>query len=77
MKKKRVVITGIGAISPIGKNISEINESLIIGKSGISFKDEYKDLGMRSNIAGGIDLPLSERIDRKLMRVRGETAAAA
>ena len=75
MKKKRVVITGIGAISPIGKNISEINESLIKGKSGISFKDEYKDLGMRSNIAGSIDIPLSEMIDRKLMRFMGETAA--
>ena len=75
MKKKRVVITGIGAISPIGKNISDINESLIKGKSGISFKDEYKDLGMRSNIAGSIDIPLSEMIDRKLMRFMGETAA--
>jgi 3-oxoacyl-(acyl-carrier-protein) synthase len=29
MEKKRVVITGIGAVSPIGKNISEIDESLI------------------------------------------------
>tara|TARA_B100000941_G_scaffold204499_1_gene149067 strand:+ start:2367 stop:2549 length:183 start_codon:yes stop_codon:yes gene_type:complete len=47
MEKKRVVITGIGAVSPIGKNINEINESLIKGKSGISFKEEYKELGMR------------------------------
>ena len=69
MKKKRVVITGIGAISPIGKNISDINESLIKGKSGISFKDEYKDLGMRSNIAGSIDIPLSEMIDLSLIHI--------
>ena len=55
MNKKRVVITGIGAISPIGNNIEQIDESLKKGKSGISFQQEYKDIGMRSNIAGSID----------------------
>ena len=75
MNKKRVVITGIGAISPIGNNIEQIDESLKKGKSGISFQQEYKDIGMRSNIAGSIDIPLSEMIDRKLMRFMGETAA--
>ena len=75
MSKKRVVITGIGAISPIGNNIEQIDESLKKGKSGISFQQEYKDIGMRSNIAGSIDVPLSELIDRKLMRFMGETAA--
>ena len=75
MNKKRVVITGIGAISPIGNNIEQIDESLKKGKSGISFQQEYKDIGMRSNIAGSIDVPLSELIDRKLMRFMGETAA--
>ena len=75
MNKKRVVITGIGAISPIGNNIEQIDESLKKGKSGISFQQEYKDIGMRSNIAGSIDVPLSEMIDRKLMRFMGETAA--
>lgn len=75
MNKKRVVITGIGAISPIGNNIEQIDESLKNGKSGISFQQEYKDIGMRSNVAGSIDVPLSELIDRKLMRFMGETAA--
>ena len=75
MNKKRVVITGIGAISPIGNNTEQIDESLKKGKSGISFQQEYKDIGMRSNIAGSIDVPLSELIDRKLMRFMGETAA--
>ena len=74
MNKKRVVITGIGAIPPIGNNIEQIDESKK-GKSGISFQQEYKDIGMRSNIAGSIDVPLSELIDRKLMRFMGETAA--
>jgi len=36
MKLKRVVITGMGAVTPIGNNIGEFWESLINGKSGAS-----------------------------------------
>ena len=75
MEPRRVVITGIGAVSPIGSNITEVNSSLKEGKSGISFNEEYKELGMRSQIAGSIDIPLPELIDRKLLRFMGETAA--
>ena len=51
MEPRRVVITGIGAVSPIGLNVKEVNSSLKDGKSGISFNEEYKELGMRSHIA--------------------------
>lgn len=36
MKEKRVVITGMGAITSIGKNINEFKESLFNGRCGIS-----------------------------------------
>ena len=75
MEPRRVVITGIGAVSPIGLNVKEVNSSLKEGKSGISFNEEYKELGMRSHIAGSIDISLPELIDRKLLRFMGETAA--
>ena len=75
MEPRRVVITGIGAVSPIGLNVKEVNSSLKDGKSGISFNEEYKELGMRSHIAGSIDISLPELIDRKLLRFMGETAA--
>ena len=75
MELKRAVITGLGAISPIGIGIDEIKNSLVSGKSGITSNPEYKEMGMKSEISGSIDLILSELIDRKLFRFMGETAA--
>ena len=75
MELKRAVITGLGAVSPIGIGISEINKSLLEGKSGIALNSEYKKMGMKSEISGSINLNLSELIDRKLFRFMGETAA--
>jgi len=75
MELKRAVITGLGAISPIGIGIDEITNSLVSGKSGITSNPEYKEMGMKSEISGSIDLILSELIDRKLFRFMGETAA--
>jgi 3-oxoacyl-[acyl-carrier-protein] synthase-1 len=39
---RRVVITGLGIVSPIGNNISEVTESLRAGRSGIIFNEDYK-----------------------------------
>ena len=75
MELKRAVITGLGAISPIGIGIDEIKKSLVSGKSGITSNPEYKEMGMKSEISGSIHLILSELIDRKLFRFMGETAA--
>ena len=72
---KRAVITGIGAISCIGNNISEITKSLKLGTSGICFNESYKELGMRSHISGSINLNLKDLIDRKHLRFMGEAAS--
>ena len=74
---KRAVITGIGAISCIGNNISEITKSLKLGTSGIYFNESYKELGMRSHISGSINLNLKDLIDRKHLRFMGEAASYA
>ena len=74
---KRAVITGIGAISCIGDNISEITKSLKLGTSGIRFNESYKELGMRSQISGSINLNLKDLIDRKHLRFMGEAASYA
>ena len=74
---KRAVITGIGAISCIGNNISEITNSLKLGTSGICFNESYKELGMRSHISGSINLNLKDLIDRKHLRFMGEAASYA
>lgn len=74
---KKAVITGIGAISCIGNNISEITKSLKLGTSGIRFNESYKELGMRSHISGSINLNLKDLIDRKHLRFMGEAASYA
>ena len=52
MKKRRVVITGLGAVSPNGVGLSPFLESLKKGKSGIRFFPELKEMGFSCCIAG-------------------------
>ncbi|WP_317933072.1 beta-ketoacyl-ACP synthase I [Halioxenophilus sp. WMMB6] len=74
---RRVVVTGMGIVSCIGNDIDTVLQSLRDGRSGIKFKEEYKELGFRSHIAGSIDLDLKELIDRKILRFMGSAAAYA
>lgn len=72
---RRVVITGLGIVSSIGTNQAQVIQSLREGRSGITFHQEYADLGFRSHVHGAIDLNLDELIDRKLKRFMGDGAA--
>lgn len=74
---KRVVVTGLGITSCLGLDAETVTESLKAGRSGISFKQEYADLGFRSHVAGSIDIDLKEYIDRKVLRFMGDAAAYA
>jgi 3-oxoacyl-[acyl-carrier-protein] synthase-1 len=75
MSQRRVVVTGLGIVSSIGNNKTEVTEALRAGQSGIEFCQEYADLGFRSHIHGPIRLDLAEHIDRKLLRFMGDGAA--
>ncbi len=72
---KRVVITGFGIVSCLGNDKQTVTESLREGRSGIKFQQEYADMGMRSHVAGSIDIDLDEHIDRKIKRFMGDAAA--
>ena len=72
---KRVVVTGLGIVSSIGNNATEVTDSLKNGKSGIEFCEDYAELGMRSQIAGRVHIDLDEFIDRKQKRFMGDAAA--
>jgi 3-oxoacyl-[acyl-carrier-protein] synthase-1 len=74
---RRVVVTGLGITSCLGTDKETVTESLREGRSGISFQQEHVDMGMKSHIAGSIDLNLSELIDRKQLRFMGHAAAYA
>jgi len=66
---KRVVITGMGIYSTIGKNLEEVRESLYLGKSGIILDPERKALGFRSGLTGYIERPVLKGILPRRMRV--------
>jgi len=74
---KRVVISGIGIVSCLGNDKNAVLESLQQGRSGIKFKQEYADIGMRSHIAGSVDINVDDFIDRKVKRFMGDAAAFA
>ncbi len=72
---RRVVVTGIGIVSSIGNNKSEVIQSLKEGISGIEHSQEYADLGFRSHVHGTVKLNLDDLIDRKVRRFMGDGAA--
>ncbi len=62
----RVVITGIGIYSSIGKNLEEVKDSLIEGKSGIVLDEERKSYGYQSGLTGKLERPnLKGILDRR------------
>lgn len=74
---RRVVISGMGIVSCLGNSYESVADSLKQGKSGISFQQDYADMGMRSQVAGVPDIDLKENIDRKQLRFMGGAAAYA
>ena len=72
---KRVVVTGLGIISSIGVDATEVTESLKNGKSGITFSEEYAFHGFRSQVHGMPKINLSDRIDKRQLRFMGDGAA--
>ncbi|RHZ98568.1 beta-ketoacyl-ACP synthase I [Cereibacter sphaeroides] len=72
---RRVVITGIGIVSPIGNNAAEVEASLRAGRSGISFSEDYAHHGFRSQIHGMPDLVLEDHVDKRDLRFMGAGAA--
>ena len=72
---KRVVVTGMGVVSSLGNDVSEVTQSLKQGKSGIQFCDDYAELGMRSQIAGRVEIDQKELINRRHLRFMGDAAA--
>ena len=74
---KRVVVTGIGIVSSLGNNCREVLESLRQLKSGIAFDESYREMGMRSHVAGNIKIDPKDHIDRKILRFMGNAAAYA
>lgn len=78
---RRVVITGMGIYSCIGKNLEEVRDSLYKGRSGIILDPVRKDYGYRSGLTGYVDKPdLKGKLDRRariMLPEQGEYAYLA
>ncbi len=72
---RRVVITGIGIISPIGNSAAEVEASLRAGRSGIVFAPDYAEHGFRSQVHGMPQIVLEDHIDKRNLRFMGPGAA--
>jgi 3-oxoacyl-[acyl-carrier-protein] synthase-1 len=77
----RVVISGFGIYSTIGKNIEQVKQSLHSGKSGIGIDPRREEFGYRSSLTGIIERPDLKGILPRRMRVgmaeQGEYAYVA
>ena len=72
---RRVVVTGMGIVSSIGNNTSEVLESLRTATPGIVFAEEYAQLGFRCQVHGAPKLDPFEVLDRRTTRFMGKGAA--
>jgi 3-oxoacyl-[acyl-carrier-protein] synthase-1 len=72
---RRVVITGIGIVSSIGNNATEVEASLRAGKSGIVFAPDYAEHGFRCRVHGQPNITLEDHIDKRDLRFMGDGAA--
>ncbi len=77
MNTRRAVITGIGIVSCLGNDKESVTQSLKEGVSGLTEREIYKEMGMRSQVAAAPVIDFKDNIDRKQLRFMGDAAAYA
>lgn len=66
---KRVVITGMGTVNPLGKSVPEFWENIVANKNGLSFVDQFDTTDFPVKIVGAVkDFDSSEYIEKKEAR---------
>ncbi|MGR3484619.1 MAG: beta-ketoacyl synthase N-terminal-like domain-containing protein [Paracoccaceae bacterium] len=74
---RRVVITGLGIVSPIGNSAAEVDAALRAGASGVEASAEMAERGFRSQVAGTLKLDPADHLDKRMLRFMGPGAAYA
>lgn len=72
---RRVAVTGLGIICPIGNSTQQVTDSLHEGRSGITAVEDYRRMGFRSQVAGTLKIDLDTNVDRRARRFMGDGAA--
>jgi 3-oxoacyl-[acyl-carrier-protein] synthase-1 len=65
---RRVVVTGLGIVSSIGNNATEVTESLRNAKSGISFSPDFAEHGFKCQVWGAPKIDVTGMVDRRATR---------
>lgn len=76
-RMRKVVITGMGIVSPLGDTAEEVLNSLQTGKSGVRYWAPYQKLGLRSQVGAFTRIQCKEHIDKRILRFMGDAAAYA
>jgi 3-oxoacyl-[acyl-carrier-protein] synthase-1 len=71
---RRVVITGLGIISPIGNNAADVTQSLQEGKSGIRHMESFAQYNFRCQVGGKPTVDPAEHVDKRIYRFMSEGA---
>ncbi|EPX87473.1 3-oxoacyl-[acyl-carrier-protein] synthase I [Rubellimicrobium thermophilum DSM 16684] len=74
---RRVVVTGLGIVSPIGNSAEEVLAALKAGRSGIEHVPEMAERGFRSQVAGTLKIDVTDHVDKRRLRFMGPGAAYA
>ncbi len=74
---RRVVITGMGIVSPLGDSVAAVLDALGQARSGIRFHEPYREMGLRAQIGGFTRVDVGAHIDKKNLRFMGNAAAYA
>jgi len=77
---RRVVVTGMGIVSCLGNTLDDVKQNLHEANPGITFQDEFAELGIKSTVAGVPDLTeadFKELIPKSALRFMGMNARYA
>ncbi|HEY2071019.1 MAG TPA: beta-ketoacyl-ACP synthase I [Rhizomicrobium sp.] len=74
---RRVAVTGMGIVSPIGNTTQEVIASMREARSGITFAEPQAEMGFKSQVHGRPEIDMDSMIDRRAKRFMGDTAAYA
>jgi 3-oxoacyl-[acyl-carrier-protein] synthase II len=68
--KRRVVITGMGAVTPLGNDVNAMWEGIKNGKNGIDFIKSFDASNLKVQIAGEVkDLDPSQYLEQRLIKM--------
>src|SRR5256885_12409048 len=74
---RRVAVTGLGIVCPIGNSTQEVVAALREARSGITPEDDHRRMGFRSQVAGTLKVDLDAGVDRRARRFMGDGSAFA